>query len=118
MRGRPENDNPHLINQISLRVESLDDLRQFHQRVLADGYQIERVVNHGSAIGCYFKDPEGNTTEVFWRSPRDCWVPTGEPIDLSQPDEVILAEVNRAADRGRDVPVGGVREQVAGPAGS
>ena len=35
-------------------------------------------VNYGSAIGCYFRDPEGNTTEVFWRSPRDCWVPTGD----------------------------------------
>jgi hypothetical protein len=94
MRGRPENDNPHLINQISMRVESLDDLRDFHKRVLADGYQIERVVNHGSAIGCYFKDPEGNTTEVFWRSPRDCWVPTATRPTVV-PDEVILAEVDR-----------------------
>jgi catechol-2,3-dioxygenase len=118
MRGRPENDDPHLINQISMRVESLDDLRDFHRRVLADGYQIERVVNHGSAIGCYFKDPEGNTTEVFWRSPRDCWVPTGDPIDLSQPDDVIMAQVNAAADRSRDVPVGGVRAPVATPSGA
>jgi catechol-2,3-dioxygenase len=106
-----------LINQISLRVASLDDLRTFHQRILADGYQVERVVNHGSAIGCYFKDPEGNTTEVFWRSPRDCWVPSGEPVDLSQPDAVLLAECDRIADRHRDVPVGGVRKQVAAPAG-
>ena len=97
---------------------SLDDLRDFHRRVLADGHQIERVVNHGSAIGCYFKDPEGNTTEVFWRSPRDCWVPTGDPIDLSQPDDVILGQVNAAADRSKDVPVGGVREPVAAPSGS
>ena len=117
MRGRPENDNPHLINQISLKVTSLDDLRDFHQRILAAGYQIERVVNHGSAIGCYFLDPEGNTTEVFWRTHRDCWVPTGDPVDLSQSDEVILAEVDRAADRSRDVPVGGVRAPAAAPAG-
>ena len=117
MRGRPENDNPHLINQISLRVTSLDDLRSFHQRIVADGYQIERVVNHGSAIGCYFLDPEGNTTEVFWRSHRDCWVPTGDPVDLSQPDEVILAQVDQAADRSKDVPVGGNRALTAVPAG-
>jgi catechol-2,3-dioxygenase len=115
MRGRPSSDDPHLINQISMRAASLDDLRTFHQRIKADGYQIERVVNHGSAIGCYFKDPEGNTTEVFWRSPRDCWVPTGEPVDLSQPDEVLLAHVNQIADRNQDVPVGGVREPVAAP---
>ena len=65
-----------------------------------------------------FKDPEGNTTEVFWRSPRDCWVPTGDPVDLSQSDDVILAQVNAAADRSKDVPVGGVREQVAAPSGA
>src|SRR5918911_1587200 len=43
VRGRPENDNPHLINQISLRVASLDDLRDFHRRILAEGYPIQRV---------------------------------------------------------------------------
>jgi catechol-2,3-dioxygenase len=118
MRGRPEHDDPHLINQISMRVETLDDLRDFHGRVVSGGYQIERVVNHGSAIGCYFKDPEGNTTEVFWRSPRDCWVPTGDPIDLSQSDAEIMAQVNAAADRSRDVPVGGVRTPAAAPAGA
>jgi catechol-2,3-dioxygenase len=113
MRGRPSSEDPHLINQISMRAASLDDLRDFHQRIKTDGLQIERVVNHGSAIGCYFKDPEGNTTEVFWRSPRDCWVPTGEPVDLSDSDEVLLAHCNAIADRNRDVPVGGVREAVA-----
>jgi catechol-2,3-dioxygenase len=113
MRGRPEIDDPHLINQISMRVDTLDDLRAFHKRVVADGFPLERVVNHGSAIGCYFKDPEGNTTEVFWRSPRDCWVPTGDPIDLSEPDDVIMAQINAAADRSRDVPVGGIRETVS-----
>ena len=117
VRGRPENDDPHLINQISLRAETLDDLRDFHRRVLDEDYQLQRVVNHGSAIGCYFLDPEGNTTEVFWRTGRDCWVPTSEPIDLAQPDAAILAEVDRVVERNRAVPVGGVKEPVAGPAG-
>jgi len=118
MRGRPSAEDPHLIQQISMRVETLDDLRDFHRRLRAEGYRIEHVVNHASAIGCYFLDPEGNTTEVFWRSHRDCWVPTGDPVDLSQPDEVILAEVDRAADRSKDVPVGGIKPAVAAPAGS
>lgn len=116
MRGRPENDNPHLINQISMRAETLDDLRTFHTRVLAEGLPLERVVNHGSAIGCYFKDPEGNTTEVFWRTGYDCWEPTGEPVDLADSDETLLAHVDRIIERNRDVPVGGRQEAVAGPA--
>jgi catechol-2,3-dioxygenase len=114
MSGRPDNGDPHLIQQISMRVESLGAIREFHARIQAEGYQMERVVNHGSAIGCYFFDPEGNRTEVFWRTPYDCWEPTGEPVDLADSDEAILAHVDRIVKRNRDVPVGGRREAVAG----
>jgi len=107
MRGRPDAGDPHLINQISLRVGTLDDLRTFHRRLVDGGYRIDAVVNHASAIGCYFYDPEGNRTEVFWVTGRPCWVPTANPIDIHQPDEVVLAEVDRLWAVLRDVPMGG-----------
>ena len=107
VRGRPDEADPHLINQISMRVDSLDDLRQFHRRLTADGYRIERVVNHASAIGCYFFDPEGNRTEVFWVTGRPCWVPTAHPIDIHRPDDAVMTEVDALWNRLRDVPVGG-----------
>ncbi len=107
MRGRPEAADPHLLNQISMRVESLDDLRAFRRRLAAEGYRIEGVVNHASAIGCYFFDPEGNRTEVFWVTGRPCWVPTANPIDIERPDEAVLADVDRLWHQLRDVPVGG-----------
>jgi catechol 2,3-dioxygenase-like lactoylglutathione lyase family enzyme len=107
MRGRPTSEDPHLINQISLRVASLADLRAFHQRLVAEGYRIDVVVNHASAIGCYFFDPEGNRTEVFWVTGRPCWVPTAHPIDIAQPDAAVLAEVDRLWHELRHVPVGG-----------
>jgi len=107
MRGRPDEHDPHLIQQISMRVATLDDLRAFHRRLVAEGYRIEGVVNHASAIGCYFFDPEGNRTEVFWLTGRPCWVPTVNPIDIHQPDEAVLAEVDRVWHRLRHVPVGG-----------
>jgi catechol-2,3-dioxygenase len=107
MRGRPAADDARLIQQISMRVESLDDLRAFRRRLVAEGYRIEGVVNHASAIGCYFFDPEGNRTEVFWVTGRPCWVPTANPIDVEQSDAVVLAEVDRVWNQLRDVPVGG-----------
>ena len=107
MRGRPAADDPHLIQQISMRVATLDDLRAFRRRLAAEGYSIEGVVSHASAIGCYFLDPEGNRTEVFWVTGRPCWVPTVSPIDIEQPDEVVLAEVDRLWNQLRHVPVGG-----------
>src|SRR5436309_2812732 len=54
VRGRPQDDNPHLINQISMRVAELDDVRTFWRRLTAEGYRIQRVISHASAIGCYF----------------------------------------------------------------
>ena len=107
MRGRPEGEEPHLINQISMRVASLDDLRAFRRRLLAEGYCIDTIANHGSAIGCYFFDPEGNRTEVFWVTGRPCWVPNSDPIDIEQSDDVVLAEVDRVWERIGHVPVGG-----------
>jgi catechol-2,3-dioxygenase len=107
MRGRPSAEDPHLINQISMRVASLDDLRTFRRRLIAEGYRIDVVANHGSAIGCYFFDPEGNRTEVFWVTGRPCWVPNSDPIDIEQPDEAVLAEVDRVWERIGHVPVGG-----------
>jgi len=107
MQGRPSAEDPHLIQQISMRVASLDDLRAFHRRLVADGYRIDSVVNHASAIGCYFFDPEGNRTEVFWVTGRPCWVPVANPIDIHRPDDVVLAEVDQLWTRLRDVPVGG-----------
>ncbi len=106
MRGRPDTPDPHLIQQISMRVASLDDLRAFHRRLVAEGYRIEGVVNHASAIGCYFFDPEGTRTEVFWVTGRPCWVPTANPIDIEQPDEAVLAEVDRLWTQLRHVPLG------------
>jgi catechol-2,3-dioxygenase len=110
MRGRPPGEVPHLINQISLRVETLDDLRDFHRRIQDAGYQIDEVVSHCSAIGCYFFDPEGNRTEVFWLTGRPCWVPAAEPVDLSRTDDELLAQVDRQWDRLGHVPPGGVLE--------
>ena len=88
VRGRPAHapgvEEPKLIQQISFRCAALDDVRQFHRRLVAGGYRIQRVVNHASAIGCYFYDPEGNCAEVFWVTGRDSWVPVSNPIDLEQ----------------------------------
>jgi catechol-2,3-dioxygenase len=106
VRGRPEGENPKLIQQISFGCATLDDVRQFHRRLVKGGYRIQRVVNHASAIGCYFYDPEGNCAEVFWLTGKPSWVVVSNPIDLEQSDEAILAEVEKLWRRVRDVGVG------------
>jgi catechol 2,3-dioxygenase-like lactoylglutathione lyase family enzyme len=106
MTGRESMEDPHLIQQISLRVETLDDLRDFHRRIKAAGYKIDSLVTHASAIGCYFFDPEGNRTEVFWVTGLPSWVGIGVPIDIERSDEEVMAEVRRIWEKVRHVPMG------------
>jgi catechol-2,3-dioxygenase len=106
MTGRPAEQEPQLIQQISLRVNTLDDLRDFKRRILEKGYKIDSIVTHLSAIGCYFFDPEGNRTEVFWLTGRPSWVMIGIPIDIDRPDDEILAQIDRVWEQTRHVAMG------------
>ena len=106
MKGRPSAEDPHLINQISLRVPTLAELREFKRRVVERGYKIVSLVTHVSAIGCYFSDPEGNTTELFWLTGLPSWVPIGVQIDIDRPDAEVMADVHKLWDQVRHVQVG------------
>ena len=63
-------------------------------------------MTHCSAIGCYFLDPEGNRTEVFWVTGLPSWVGIGVPVDIERPDEAVMAEVRRIWEKVRHVPMG------------
>lgn len=105
-RGRPEDADSRLINQISLRMETLDDLRVMHKKLVAAGLRIDALVNHVSALGCYYFDPEGNRSEVFWVTGRPCWVPIAHAIDIHQSDAAVMAEIDVLWQRLRHVAMG------------
>ena len=106
MAGRPSLDDPHWIQQISMRVDSLDDLRDFKRRIIERDYKIDRIVTHASAIGCYFRDPENNPIEVFWMTGNTSWAQISIPIDIDQSDEQVIADVQRAYDLSQHVETG------------
>jgi catechol-2,3-dioxygenase len=113
MTGRGSDEGPQLIQQISLRVPSLEDLRTFKRRILAEGYTIDQIVTHLSAIGCYFFDPEGNRTEVFWLTGRPSWIMIGVPIDIDRSDVEVLADIDRVWEQTRHVAVGQPPDEAA-----
>jgi catechol-2,3-dioxygenase len=113
MTGRPEQGNEQLIQQISLRVPSLDDLRTFKTRITQEGYTIDQIVTHLSAIGCYFFDPEGNRTEVFWLTGRPSWIMIGVPIDIDRPDAEIMATIDRVWEQTKHVAMGTPPDEAA-----
>ena len=87
--GRPREIGFNPIQQISFLVDSLDELRVLHERVAADGREVERCITHGNAWAVYFIDPEGNRAEVYCHTPWHIPQPHAYPIDLSLPNEEI-----------------------------
>jgi catechol 2,3-dioxygenase-like lactoylglutathione lyase family enzyme len=81
----------HNVQQVSFKVESLDDVRTFYHRVQDAGMRIDRTVTHGIACSVYFYDPEDNRIELYYTTPYNVRQPLGEPIDLDRPDDELLA---------------------------
>ncbi len=97
--GRPADMGFNVVNQISFRVPDIATLRQYHDRMLAGGARDMHPVTHGNAVSVYCRDPEGNRLELFMDTPWYCDQPLREPVDLSQPDEAILAQAEAIAKR-------------------
>lgn len=86
------------INQLSFRLESLEDLRIMHNRLLKEvSHENFSVGTHGLAWSVYARDPEGNTLEFFVDTPWYIDQPFFKAIDLSKSDEEIFAETEELA---------------------
>jgi catechol-2,3-dioxygenase len=76
--------------QLSFKAASLADLRDFYKKVVEQNLEIDHVVNHGIAFGCYFKDPENNVVEVYWSTGKDYPQPHADKLDLSMSEAELL----------------------------
>lgn len=89
--GRSGAKNTKVLNQISFKLESLQELREFNEE-LSHSSDISELtqINHGMAWSLYFLDPEGNRIEVFVDSPWYVEQPISDPLDLSLSDTRII----------------------------
>lgn len=80
---------------VAFKVSSLAELRRLYARVAEMKIPIKFAFNHGVSFAFYFADPDGNLIEVYWPTgDRRCPLhPQVEPLDLSQPDEVLLENI-------------------------
>jgi catechol-2,3-dioxygenase len=85
--------NPEFAH-IAFKVSSLAEFRCFHARVMEKNIPIKFVFNHHESFAFYFDDPDGNMIEIYWPTGDLSWrQPYAEPLDLSQPDEVLLEKI-------------------------
>ena len=93
--GRDTDLSSKTIQQISFRVDSLDDLLEYRDRFEERAIELDMMVSHGNAIGIYFFDPDQDGMKVSGTpgcTPRQVFL---HSIDLTQPSEAIIAEVRR-----------------------
>jgi catechol-2,3-dioxygenase len=90
--GRPAALDFNIVNQISLRAQTLSDLREVFSLLDREGVEELVGITHGIAWSIYCRDPEGNRIEIFTDTPWYVEQPHREPIDLRRPEPEILAE--------------------------
>jgi catechol 2,3-dioxygenase len=100
VKGRNGDPTTKVLGQISFRVDSLDDLRAFAERAERLGATELEARNHGNSWSIYFRDPEHNMVEMYVVTPWQVHQPWRIPLDLDQPDDVLIAETREriAAD--------------------
>jgi len=101
----------HNVQQVSFKVQHLDDVRAFYHRLQQEGLRIDRTVTHGIACSVYFFDPEDNRIELYYTTPYRVRQPLGQTIDFAQTDDELLAfaqsfEATMGPPRGAQQPVG------------
>lgn len=92
-RGRTAVAGAKLNHQISWRVDSLETIVDFHHTFRDEEIPVQQEVTHGNAIGIYFFDPEGNRNEVYLKLDREVRQPFRKTLNLDQPLEQILEDV-------------------------
>jgi catechol 2,3-dioxygenase-like lactoylglutathione lyase family enzyme len=95
--GRPEHVPFNVINQISLRADSLATLRDLHARLAGAGATDIHPITHGNAVSVYARDPEGNRLELFVDTPWYVSQPMRVPVDFAQPDDVLMRRIEEHA---------------------
>ena len=92
MKGRKSEDDTQIIQQISFKVPTIEDMREYKGMIEEEGLKIDRIVSHGNAFGMYFFDPEGNRVELYYRTGFPVPQPHGDPIDLARSDDELLSD--------------------------
>lgn len=92
MKGRNTPEEMQLVQQISFKVPTIQDLREYKEKIEEEELKIDRIVSHGNAFGMYFFDPENNRVELYYRTGFPVPQPHGDPLDLSKSDEELITD--------------------------
>jgi catechol-2,3-dioxygenase len=95
MAGRNVGDDARVLQQVSFRVPSFEDVQEYAERFKREGVEVEDIVTHGFAVGVYFFDPEGNRLEVYWDTKVRGHKAFRQTIDVERPKGDVMADADK-----------------------
>ena len=107
LRARPPEQTFSTVDQISLQVDGLAEVRKYWE-ALQNEKEISglRALTHGNAWSLYMMDPEGNRIELYCDTPWHTRQPIRGPLDFSLTDEEIYAATKKLVDQAPDtIPI-------------
>lgn len=108
-RGRNVDDDAKVVQQISFRCNSFDDVLGFYRRFKQNNVKFDMILSHGNAVGVYVFDPEGNRIETYWNTGLKAKQPYGELLDLEKPPEELLKHIEEHVAKYGDTGFIGMR---------
>lgn len=96
-KGRAPAGEARVVQQVSFKVASLDELKAYKAHLGKEGVPIARTVSHGHSASIYLNDPDGNLVELYYQTPYES-PPFGKPLNLDQSNEAILADVRASIE--------------------
>lgn len=90
--GRPDGEQPKLMNQLSFRLKTLAELQRVYAQLVEDKVPSLDPITHGIAWSVYLPDPEGNRIEAYVDTPWYITQPFRTEIDLGKPEADLVAE--------------------------
>ena len=81
------------VQTCALPISALADVIEYWKRFKAHGVNIMYTITHGNAISCYFKDPDGNILEVYWKTGLEARQGFLIGLDFNKSEAELMAEV-------------------------
>ena len=94
--GRNVGAEARVVQQVSFRCNSLEDVLGFYRRFKEHGVKSDVILSHGNAIGIYVLDPEGNRCETYWNTGLKAKQPYALVLDLEKPAAELMKEVEES----------------------
>ena len=93
-----EDSATHSLAHFAWEMESIEDVKEIHQKCISEGIEIKSVADHGVSLGFYIEDPDGNAIEIFYEMPKSSWPKEGDLLGGDFPDSLDGVEAKKLTD--------------------